>query len=104
MTGSDMLQELRAAGSNPVVRQFPEGAIVVFDTDLRYLCAGGHGLATVGLSPAMVESRTTDEVSAGGRRPARRALPPGAGRRGIDDRGRRRPPDLPAPDRTADRR
>jgi diguanylate cyclase (GGDEF)-like protein/PAS domain S-box-containing protein len=62
MTGSDVLQELRTAGSNPVVRQFPEGAIVVFDTDLRYLCAGGHGLATVGLSPATVEGRTVDEV------------------------------------------
>jgi len=62
MTGSAMLQELRTAGSNPVVRQFPEGAIVVFDTDLRYLCAGGHGLATVGLSPTMVEGRTIDEV------------------------------------------
>jgi diguanylate cyclase (GGDEF)-like protein/PAS domain S-box-containing protein len=62
MTASDALEELRRAGSNPVVRQFPEGAIVVFDGDLRYLCAGGHGLATVGLSQASVEGRTIDEV------------------------------------------
>src|SRR5580704_1474931 len=60
--GADALQELRKAGSNPVVRQLPGGAIVVFDTDLRYLCAGGDGLATVGLSQAMVEGRTIDEV------------------------------------------
>jgi diguanylate cyclase (GGDEF)-like protein/PAS domain S-box-containing protein len=62
MTGSDALQELRTAGSNPVVRQLPEGAVVVFDSDLRYICAGGHELDALGLSPATVEGRTIDEV------------------------------------------
>jgi diguanylate cyclase (GGDEF)-like protein/PAS domain S-box-containing protein len=56
------LEELRAAGSHPIVRAFPEGAIIVFDDDLRYLCAGGNGLSTVGLTRAMVEGRTIYEV------------------------------------------
>jgi diguanylate cyclase (GGDEF)-like protein/PAS domain S-box-containing protein len=53
---------LRLAGSNPVVRGFPEGAIVVFDDELRYLCAGGHGLAIVGLTQELIEGRTIFEV------------------------------------------
>jgi hypothetical protein len=46
------------ASSSPVIRGFPEGAIVVFDEELRYLCAGGQGLAIVGLTPEMIEGRT----------------------------------------------
>jgi diguanylate cyclase (GGDEF)-like protein/PAS domain S-box-containing protein len=53
---------LRNSSSNPVVRGFPEGAIVVFDKDLRYLCAGGHGLAIVGLTQATIEGRTIFDV------------------------------------------
>jgi diguanylate cyclase (GGDEF)-like protein/PAS domain S-box-containing protein len=50
------------ASSSPVIRGFPEGAIVVFDEELRYLCAGGQGLAIVGLTPEMIEGRTIFEV------------------------------------------
>jgi diguanylate cyclase (GGDEF)-like protein/PAS domain S-box-containing protein len=57
-----LLAQLRSAGSHPVVREFPEGAIIVFDRDLRYLSAGGHGLATVGLTRQMIEGRTIGEV------------------------------------------
>ena len=61
-TSSGILEVLRAAGSHPVVRCFPEGAIGVFDRDLRYLCAGGEGLALVGLTRADYEGRTIYEV------------------------------------------
>ena len=56
------LAQLRTAGSHPIVREFPEGAIIVFDRGLRYLCAGGRGLSTVGLTQAMIEGRTIHEV------------------------------------------
>ncbi len=44
------------------MRGFPEGAVAVFDADLRYLCAGGQALATVGLTREMLEGRTIDDV------------------------------------------
>lgn len=50
------------AGSHPVVRGFPEGTIVVFDDALRYLCAGGDGLAIVGLTRSDIEGKTIFEV------------------------------------------
>ncbi len=50
------------AGSHPIVQGFPEGAIVVFDQELRYLCAGGQGLATVGLTQDTIQGRTIYEV------------------------------------------
>ena len=53
---------LQKAGAHPIVREFPEGAIIVFDADLRYLCAGGHGLASVGLTRDMIEGKRIDEV------------------------------------------
>ena len=53
---------LRLAGSHPVVRGFPEGVIIVFDRELRYLAAGGHGLSTVGLTQEMIEGKTIYEV------------------------------------------
>jgi PAS domain S-box-containing protein len=56
------LRLLRAAGSHPIVRGFPAGAIVVFDGDLRYLCAGGHGMEGVGLTQETIEGRTIFEV------------------------------------------
>jgi diguanylate cyclase (GGDEF)-like protein/PAS domain S-box-containing protein len=59
---SDTLDLLARAGEHPIVRGFPEGAVVVFDAGLRYLCAGGQGLATVGLTRAMLEGRTIDDV------------------------------------------
>ncbi len=56
------LEALRLASSNIVVQGFPEGAIVVFDEELRYLCAGGHGLAIVGLTQATMQGKTIYEV------------------------------------------
>jgi diguanylate cyclase (GGDEF)-like protein/PAS domain S-box-containing protein len=53
---------LRLAGSHPIVRGFPEGVIVVFDDELRYLAAGGEGLPTVGLTQEMIEGKTIYEV------------------------------------------
>jgi diguanylate cyclase (GGDEF)-like protein/PAS domain S-box-containing protein len=44
------------------VRGFPEGALVVFDEELRFLCAGGKGLASVGLAQETIEGRTIFEV------------------------------------------
>jgi PAS domain S-box-containing protein len=53
---------LRDSGSHPIVRGFPEGVIVVFDSDLRYVAAGGHGLPTVGLTRETIEGKTIYEV------------------------------------------
>ena len=53
---------LRSAGDNPIVRCFPKGAIIVFDADLRYLCAGGLALPDVGLSRELLEGKTIFEV------------------------------------------
>jgi diguanylate cyclase (GGDEF)-like protein/PAS domain S-box-containing protein len=61
-TVSGALELLRGAGINPIVRSFPGGAIVVFDADLRYLCAGGEGLARVGLTQEMIEGKSIFEV------------------------------------------
>ncbi|WP_170286070.1 PAS domain-containing sensor histidine kinase [Nocardioides rubriscoriae] len=44
------------------MRSFPQGALFAFDHDLRYLCAGGQGLADVGLSREMLEGRTLFEA------------------------------------------
>ncbi|MCX6396883.1 MAG: PAS domain S-box protein [Propionibacteriales bacterium] len=44
------------------MRSFPQGALFAFDQDLRYLSAGGQGLADVGLSREMLEGRTIFEV------------------------------------------
>ena len=45
-----------------LARSFPDGAIVLFDRDLRHLVADGMGLAGVGLSSALMEGRTIWEV------------------------------------------
>jgi len=53
---------LQSAGSNPIIKCFPQGAVIAFDRELRYLCAGGLGLADVGLSREMLEGNTIFEV------------------------------------------
>ncbi len=58
----DAADALRGVGANPIVRGFPQGAIIVFDHDLRYLSAGGLGLADVGLSRELLEGHTIAEV------------------------------------------
>jgi diguanylate cyclase (GGDEF)-like protein/PAS domain S-box-containing protein len=56
------LETLRAAGAHPIMRDFPQGGIIVFDHELRFLSAGGGGLAEVGLSQELLEGRTIFEV------------------------------------------
>jgi PAS fold len=46
----------------PTMYSFPHGAVFEFDRDLRYMSAGGHGLAGVGLSREMLEGKTIFEV------------------------------------------
>ncbi len=62
LTKAVALDLLQSAGSHPIVREFPEGVIIVFDEELRYLCAGGRGLSTVGLTQDMIEGKTIYEV------------------------------------------
>ena len=54
----EAIEALSSAGSHPIVQSFPHGAIVVFDDELRYLAAGGLGLAEVGLSQSILEGNT----------------------------------------------
>lgn len=58
----DALAALAGAGDNPFMQCFPQGAVFTWDHDLRYLSAGGHGLADVGLSRDLMEGRTIFEV------------------------------------------
>jgi two-component system cell cycle sensor histidine kinase/response regulator CckA len=62
-----------------LLRHFPDGAIVLFDRDLRHLIADGLGLASVGLSREQMEGKTIwqvfpAEVCAAIERPYRGAL------------------------------
>ncbi|MCW2528173.1 MAG: cph2 3 [Pseudonocardiales bacterium] len=59
---TETLNLLRAGADHPLVASFPAGAMLIFDHDLRYLCAGGLALADVGLSTVMMEGRTIFEV------------------------------------------
>ncbi len=52
----------REARYAALAANFPNGAVVLFDRDLRYLIAGGEGLADVGLSRETVEGRRPDEI------------------------------------------
>ena len=61
-SGPGMLDILQIAGTHPIVKYFPEGAIAVFDSSLRYLCAGGAGLESVGLNQESIEGHTIFEV------------------------------------------
>jgi diguanylate cyclase (GGDEF)-like protein/PAS domain S-box-containing protein len=51
-------EELTRTGLSPLGRNFPGGALLVFDHELRFLAAGGGGLADVGLSRKMIEGKT----------------------------------------------
>lgn len=59
---NNTIADLRTAGTHPLMYSFPQGALIAFDTDLRYLAAGGHGLADVGLSREMLEGKTIFEA------------------------------------------
>ena len=45
-----------------LVRNFPNGAVFLFDRDLRYTIADGAGLAVIGLSKEALERKTLGEV------------------------------------------
>ncbi len=55
-------EDLKRTGLSPLGRNFPGGALLVFDEQLRFLAAGGGGLADVGLSRPMVEGKTLEEA------------------------------------------
>ncbi|KRA38164.1 hypothetical protein ASD81_05795 [Nocardioides sp. Root614] len=57
----EALRLLRSS-DHPIVHSFPHGAVVVVDHDLRYLSAGGLGLADVGLSREALEGKTIWEA------------------------------------------
>ena len=58
----ELLDSLRRLGGNPVFACFPQGAIIVFDHDLRFMSVGGLALADVGLSRQALEGRTIFEA------------------------------------------
>ena len=62
ITRLDALEYLRDAGNHALMSSFPQGAVFAFDHDLRYLSAGGLGLADVGLSREMLEGKTIYEA------------------------------------------
>ncbi|MCW2755432.1 MAG: hypothetical protein JWQ32_2843 [Marmoricola sp.] len=62
LNSDDAVAYLRDAGEHPLMYSFPQGALFSFDRDLRYLSAGGLGLADVGLSREMLEGNTIFEV------------------------------------------
>lgn len=45
-----------------LVDHFPNGAVLLFDQELRYVVAGGTGLADAGLSPQMVVGKTIWDI------------------------------------------
>ena len=60
--GSDALAALRSVTTNLIIECFPQGIIIVFDSDLRYISAGGLGMADLGMSREMMEGKTIFEV------------------------------------------
>ncbi|MCX6401732.1 MAG: diguanylate cyclase [Propionibacteriales bacterium] len=58
---AEALRLLRSS-DHPIVHSFPHGAVVVVDHELRYLSAGGLGLADVGLSRELLEGKTIWEA------------------------------------------
>ena len=61
MLGEEALRTSEAR-YRALVEHFPNGAVFLFDRDLRYVVAGGTGLATSGLSPEMVIGKTIWEL------------------------------------------
>jgi PAS domain S-box-containing protein len=45
-----------------LAKNFPNGAVLLFDHDLRYTIADGAGLATIGLSKEALEGKTIGEI------------------------------------------
>src|SRR6476619_169982 len=59
---SDALAALRTASSHPIVQHFPQGDIIAFDHDLRYLSVRSPHPGEVGLSRQMLAGRTIFDV------------------------------------------
>ena len=59
--------DLARTGLGPLGRNFPGGALLVFDEQLRFLAAGGGGLADVGLSRQLIEGKTLAAAFGAGR-------------------------------------
>lgn len=55
---------LRASQSNlrTLIDNIPNGTVFLFDHDLRFLVAGGQQLASIGLTPQMLEGKTLREA------------------------------------------
>ena len=64
---SEMHRELRTSEARYrlLAENFPHGAVVMFDHDLRYTLAEGRGLGAVGLDGTTMVGRTLDEVFPG---------------------------------------
>ena len=65
MVADEQIDALRAdplSAYRLIVDNYPDGSLVVFDTDLRYVVAGGLGITGYGMSKAMLEGRTIWEV------------------------------------------
>lgn len=45
-----------------LIENFPNGVVLLFNSQLRYLLADGTGLATIGLSKSQLEGKTVKEV------------------------------------------
>ena len=54
--------DLRRQGLSPLGRNFPGGAIVTYDHELRFVVVGGGGLDEVGLSTSLLEGKTLAEA------------------------------------------
>jgi rsbT co-antagonist protein RsbR len=54
--------EARLARYEALLAQFPDGAILLFDRDLRYTLADGTALVPMGLSKAFLEGKTVREA------------------------------------------
>jgi PAS domain S-box-containing protein len=52
----------REALYRDIARNFPNGAVLLFDRDLRFTLAEGQGLATAGFSPTDLEGKRVHEV------------------------------------------
>jgi len=46
-----------------LIKNYPNGSILLFDQDLRYTLVDGQGLAVIGLSKEQLEGKTLSEVS-----------------------------------------
>ncbi len=59
---ADAGDAVRSSVAGQILQCFPQGAMFLFDGDLRYVAAGGMGLAEVGLSRGLMEGNTIFQV------------------------------------------